>query len=133
MFSTPVVIDTNVLVSALLIKGSIPDKIIQMVKDRTLQTRYCSAIIDEYRDVLLRPKFNFQVENVRAVIEGIMRIGLEVNPSSSNFAMVDEDDRIFYDVAVTSHSLLITGNGRHFPKESFVLSPADFLRISTLA
>ena len=43
--------------------------------------------------------------------------------------MPDEDDRKFYDVAKSSGAFLITGNIKHFPSESFIVTPADFLRI----
>jgi hypothetical protein len=38
----------------------------------------------------------------------------------------DESDRKFYDAAKACHAILITGNQKHFPKENFIVSPAEF-------
>jgi putative PIN family toxin of toxin-antitoxin system len=121
------VIDTNILVSALIARGSIPHQIIRLIKNSVLQTRYNDAILAEYRDVLLRPKFNFQAEDVQKVVNGIIRAGISVNAVSSTFFMPDESDRKFYDVAKTADAILITGNKKHYPDEPFILTPASFI------
>ncbi|MCL2066565.1 MAG: hypothetical protein FWG99_03770 [Treponema sp.] len=60
----------------------------------------------------------------------ISKAGLPVeNGPHSRITMVDEDDRIFYDAAVKASAYLVTGNTRHFPSESFVVTPANFLSI----
>jgi hypothetical protein len=41
--------------------------------------------------------------------------------------MIHEDDRIFYDTAKHSGSILVTGNLKHYPKEAFILAPTEFL------
>ena len=43
--------------------------------------------------------------------------------------MRDESDRIFYDTAKESKSILISGNLKHFPNEEFIMLPADFLEL----
>jgi predicted nucleic acid-binding protein len=43
--------------------------------------------------------------------------------------MPDEEDRKFYNVAKSSGAFLITGNIKHFPPESFIVTPADFLKV----
>jgi len=60
-----IVLDTNVLVSALLAAESFPAQVISLVRNRSVQARYCDAILAEYRDVLSRQKFNFQAEDVQ--------------------------------------------------------------------
>jgi len=39
----------------------------------------------------------------------------------------DEDDRIFYDTAKSANAVLVTGNKKHYPDESFIMTPAEFL------
>jgi len=56
--SPPIVLDTNILVSALISTGGLPARIIGLVKSRSVQTRYSDAILAEYGTVLSRPKFN---------------------------------------------------------------------------
>jgi hypothetical protein len=50
----------------------------------------------------------------------------------SNIVFTDETDRIFYDTAIISDSLLITGNIRHFSQKAFIMTPADFWRTIAL-
>jgi predicted nucleic acid-binding protein len=51
------------------------------------------------------------------------------NPQLNKNKKVNEDDRIFYDAAVEANAYLITGNIKHFPKESFIITPSQFLAI----
>ena len=41
--------------------------------------------------------------------------------------MPDEDDCVFYDIAKYAKACLITGNTKHYPVESFILTPMEFL------
>jgi predicted nucleic acid-binding protein len=66
--------------------------------------------------------------NVRRFINLIRSIGTSYNPSPSKIKLPDESDRIFYDTAKGSGSILISGNIQHFPKERFILLPAEFLK-----
>jgi putative PIN family toxin of toxin-antitoxin system len=122
-----VVVDTNILVSALMVRNSLPYQIIRLIENSVLQTRYNDAILAEYRNVLSRPKFNFQAGDIQKVVNGIIRTGINVNTVSSTFFMPDESDRKFYDVAKAADAILITGNKKHYPDEPFILSPAAFI------
>lgn len=70
------VIDTNVLVSALLKNDSIPGKILYATLLGDITPLLCDDIIDEYREVLARPKFKFNQSLVDTVIEGIIDRGI---------------------------------------------------------
>ena len=123
-----VVLDTNVLVSALLANGP-PAAIVDMVADGKLRPFYNDYIISEYWNVLRRPKFNFNPLQVSRLIDDIVRIGVAVEINEPGvIPMADEDDRIFLNVAQTSLAFLVTGNIKHFPSEPFVVTPADFLK-----
>jgi len=123
-----VVLDTNVLVSALLTHGS-PATVIDMVAEGKPIPFYNDLIISEYWEVLQRPKFSFHPNQVSRLISSIVRGGFtkEVNEPST-IPMTDNDDRIFYDTAKASGALLVTGNIKHYPRESFIVTPADFLK-----
>ena len=45
----------------------------------------------------------------------------------SDIKMLDESDRVFYDLHKTAMAILITGNARHYPSESTIMTPVDFL------
>ena len=123
-----VVLDTNVLVSALLTSGT-PAAIVDLIAEGKLILFYNEQIIGGYWNVLQRKKFGFSFLQVSRLIESIVKSGIAAKTDESSLiSMPDEDDRVFYDLAKTSGAFLITGNIKHFPQESFVITPADFLR-----
>ena len=123
-----IVLDTNVLVSALLSSGP-PAVITDMVAGGVLVPFYNELIISEYWEVLRRPKFGFHSHQVDRLIDAIVRTGTAVKASESGvLSMPHKDDKKFYDAAKASLACLITGNIKHFPPEPFIITPAGFLR-----
>lgn len=123
------VIDTNVLVSALLTSNGAPAKVLNHVILGNVVVCYDSNIISEYREVLARPKFNFDQKLVRRIIDFIELNGISIVPQSLSIEFEDEDDKIFYEVAMSSDANLVTGNKKHFPKDRIVVTPQEFLDI----
>ena len=128
-------IDTNVVISAFINPSGKPSQIMKMILGRGAELCYNSAILDEYESVMLRPKFSGKIDfgNIQRFISLIRNIGTSYYPipgitKLSQVILPDESDRIFYDTAVGSGSILISGNIRHFPKEPFIMSPSDFLK-----
>jgi putative PIN family toxin of toxin-antitoxin system len=125
-----VVLDTNVLVSALLSPKGRPAQILSLARKGTLVVCLNQAILDEYEDVLSRPlfiKFDVTTEERRFMLDTLKDRGLLFDvPIASTFPMPDETDRVFYDVAKTAGAFLITGNKKHFPKEATIFTPQDF-------
>jgi putative PIN family toxin of toxin-antitoxin system len=122
-----IVLDTNILVSAILSKNSGPYKIMNMVFDEKFSIYYSLEMLAEYENVLYRKKLNLNIDKVENVLTAIKIVGVLVPHKVSSIPIVDEDDRVFYDVAKTNAALLITGNRKHFPKDEIVLTPAEFL------
>ena len=122
-----VVIDTNVLVSALLSKDGNPAKIISLVLDGTIIPCYDYRIICEYRDVLKRPKFGFSDGEINSLLNWFEAIGQTVIAKTVNIKFEDEEDKKFYEVAKYCDAVLITGNLKHFPKEDKIMNPIEFL------
>ena len=123
-----VVLDTNILVSALWSTKSNPSKIVNMIPNRLIIPHFCDDIFSEYKDVLFRPMFNFNHDDVYKLLELFILFGKTVDVLKSSIALPDESDRVFYDVAKESESILITGNIKHFPYEPFIMTPAIFLQ-----
>jgi putative PIN family toxin of toxin-antitoxin system len=123
-----IVLDTNILVSGLFSSRGAPGQIVDALNSGLFSCYVCDAIIQEYTDVLFRPEFEFTPSKIESVFDSIKRSGIFVNPISSLHPMPDESDRIFYDVAKSADAYLITGNSKHFPNESFILSPAEFIK-----
>ncbi|MCL2139754.1 MAG: putative toxin-antitoxin system toxin component, PIN family, partial [Treponema sp.] len=124
-----VVIDTNVLVSALLSTNGIPAKILALVLNGKLKILYDNRIIFEYGDVLSRKEFEFDREMTDELLTYVKNDGEYINAEFIQLPFNDEADRKFYEVYKSSEAqYLITGNIKHFPKETFIINPADFLR-----
>ena len=85
-------------------------------------------MIDEYKDVLSRPRFGLSREKVGRIINIIRRLGLNVEPEASVFPMEDESDRIFHDTAQEVNAWLITGNTKHYPNKDFIVTPSAFCK-----
>ena len=122
-----VVVDTNVLISAVYSPNGNPSKILQLIfSDDKMLLFYNQKILDEYKRVLSYKKFKFSIEKQKVAIENIKDYGDIIEPKPSKINMPDESDRIFYDTAKESGAILITGNKKHYPNESFILTPAEF-------
>ena len=124
------VLDTIVVVSAFINPGGTPSHIVKMILGRRAELCYNSTILSEYESVMLRSKFSAKINSstVHRFINLLKSIGISFDPSSSKIKLQDESDRIFYDTARESGSLLISGNIKHYPKKPFILLPADFLK-----
>ncbi|HHY24791.1 MAG TPA: putative toxin-antitoxin system toxin component, PIN family [Clostridiaceae bacterium] len=123
------VIDTNILVSALLSPSGSPAKVLDHVLNGNVVMCYDSRMIAEYQEVLLRPKFGFDKKAVSQVIKFVIRSGISIVPVPILNPFEDEDDKMFYEVAKTAQAYLITGNAKHFPKDSVIIAPHEFLNV----
>ena len=74
-----VVIDTNVLVSAMLKWNSVPGNIMELAFGDTIIPVLNEEIVTEYREVLSRPKFKLTDEIVNDVIDTINQNGIYVD------------------------------------------------------
>lgn len=122
-----VVIDTNILVSALWSRNGGPARVLAMVLNGQVKPCYDYRILSEYRAVLNRPKFKFSENDVRELVGFIEAVGVSVVPEPLNVEFVDEEDKKFYEVAKHCNAVLITGNTKHFPAEPLVMTVAEFL------
>lgn len=122
-----VVIDTNVLVSALWSKDGIPAKVISMILNDTIVPCYDYRIICEYREVLRRPKFGFSEGEINSLIDWIESNGQSVIAKPTTEEFVDEGDKKFYEVAKHCGAILVTGNLKHFPIDKSIMSPKEFI------
>ena len=115
------VIDTNVLVSAMLKWSSVPGNVLELTFSGTIVPVLNEQIIKEYRDVLSRPKFHFTEEIVSTVVDEIERLGLFVDAEELDIEMPDPKERVFYEVVMeerkTDDAYLVTGNLKHFPEK----------------
>ena len=128
------VIDTNVLVSAML--SSKEDAATVQVISRMLRGEiipiYSNAITEEYRNVLCRRKFGFEEKLIDYLIASVEKYGILVDPSPSGIMLPDMKDIPFYEVVLEKRvdgAYLVTGNIKHFPKKPFVVTPRELLNL----
>ena len=126
------VIDTNVLVSALLTKN--PEvatvKVVEALFYGRIIPLYNEEIINEYVDVLNRPKFHFSKALIEQYLEIFVERGLRAQRVLSKESFPDPKDIVFYEVALSKDdAFLVTGNTKHFPNTPIVVTPAEMMDI----
>lgn len=127
-----VVIDTNVIVSALITKtpNAATTRVLELALMGEIVPLYDQDVLDEYLEVLTRKKFKLKEDSIQYIIKTITINGIDTLRTSFLEDMPDEDDRVFYELSLSEpDSLLITGNSKHFPRTPRVVSPSEFLRI----
>src|SRR5574341_1884913 len=109
-----VVLDTNVLISALAFPASKPDQIVQHVRRGELQVFISPFILSEL-DRVLRQKFRFGKREAQARVSGIRAISHLVDPTE-RVAVVkakDDDNRILECALAAQADFLVTGDKEH--------------------
>ena len=128
------VIDTNVLVSALLSghDDAATVQVIERMIGGDVIPVYSNTTMSEYREVLHRKKFRFTPELVDYLLSAIEKMGVLVEPSPSGVILPDMKDLPFYEVVMEKReddAYLVTGNLKHFPAEPFIVTAREFLEI----
>lgn len=127
------VIDTNVLVSALLPSQKIsnPTRVLREVFRGRITLVYNEEILSEYIEVLSRDKFHIRKTSIEAVINHIKREGIKLERATTfEGVFPDPKDVVFYEVTLSKDdAYLVTGNIKHFPKKPFVVTPAEMVAI----
>ncbi|MDR0395990.1 MAG: putative toxin-antitoxin system toxin component, PIN family [Oscillospiraceae bacterium] len=127
-----IVLDTNVLVFALMKLSGITARAAEMAASGDHTIYLSEAIIDEYARVLRRAKFSFKESDINDLLSLVADNGIVISGFHTDEPFIDESDRKFYEVAVTSRAYLITGNKRHFPSDPRVISPREFSNMARL-
>lgn len=116
------VIDTNVLVSAMLKWDSVPGLVLKHVFGGNLIPVFNGEIMEEYREVLLRKKFHFPKEAVYTVLESLQEQGISIDAGKLDIEMPDAKDVVFYEVVIekTEKGFCISGNREYqtFPERT---------------
>jgi len=127
------VIDTNVLVSAAMKPESVPGQVLELVLDGVIVPVLNKTIIEEYHNVLLRPKFDFPEEIVKDILNEIDGHGVHVDAEHIDIDLPDPKDLVFYEVVMEERkeedAYLVTGNIKHFPEKPFVVTPRQMIDI----
>jgi putative PIN family toxin of toxin-antitoxin system len=125
-----VVLDTNVIVSALINPQGTPGEILSLVLAKKITVCYDNRIFSEYWEVLRKSKFDFNIILVDEFLNFIKENGEYIVAIPQKIRFIDEDDKMFYDVYKSGDvNCIITGNKKHFPKEKNIITPKEYVEL----
>jgi putative PIN family toxin of toxin-antitoxin system len=132
--SPKAVYDTNLIISAALSPSGIPSSLVALAVAGTVQLYVSPIILEEYAEVLHRPKFELSERTITGLMRRITEAAVLMHPSSMISVSPDESDNRFLECAQAAGAgYVVTGNKRHFPFPEFegiqIVSPAEFARI----
>jgi uncharacterized protein len=109
-----IVLDTNVIVSALLVQGSVPGRVLETVIGGLSRTLVDGRIMREYRTVLARPEFAFPEDHVADLLALLERSEwIVADPLLLD--LHDATDLPFLEVAISGGAdAIVTGNSADF-------------------
>ena len=125
------VYDTNIIIAAALSPSGIPSSLLALALEGAVGLYVSPAILDEYTEVLHRPKFGFSEPVIAGLMRRITQVAVLVHPTRTLSVSSDESDNRFLECAQEARAgYLVTGNKRHFPAPEFagikIVSPAEF-------
>ena len=131
-----VVIDTNVVVSAMLTHNAdSPTRLLfNKVAEGQVIPMLNDSILEEYEEVLMRPKFKLASKDVSEVCRLFDLRGIKYVPEIPGRDFIDPDDQIFYETyLMRDDAYRVTGNLKHYPSEPRILSPHDMMNVIHIA
>jgi uncharacterized protein len=133
MISLRLVIDTNVLVSAVLKPDGLQRTVFLLATTKPARWYVSDPIMEEYALVLARPELKIRRSLRLQVIQLIKNHTYSVTSSRLPQLTTDPDDNIFLECADAARAdYLVTGNQRHFPrfwKKTKIIHSREFLDI----
>lgn len=127
-----IVIDTNVLLSSLYSNRGASYKLMSMIDSDKFVVNISTTLIYEYEEIL-KLKSKLEIKYVDSILNYICKIGKK----NQIFylwrpKLKDVDDDFLLELAVKSHSIIVTLNGKDFkPANQFgleVMTPKEFLQ-----
>ena len=130
-----IVIDTNVVISALLFGGA-PGKLIGLWKKKRIRPLISEEIMTEYLRVLAYPKFKLSEEEINYIIHQEILPFFKVVKSIPGPSIIkkDPDDDKFIQCAEAGNAnIIISGDSHLLALKSYhgitILTPTQFLEI----
>jgi putative PIN family toxin of toxin-antitoxin system len=128
-----VVIDTDVLVSALLEPSGLPAQVFVLALSGSIQLCVSGEVYAEYEEVISRPRFQRDSETIAATLRAIREQAFWVKPTNPVRACSDPSDDIFLECAQAARAdYIVTSNLKHFPEawdSTRILQPRRLLEV----
>ena len=131
-----VVLDTSVLVSALIASRGTVGKVLQFLRDDRYLAVYSKSTLIEFLEVLHRPKiqekYHIRSQDISALLKLIVLRGVPVKTTSTIRICRDPKDDKFLEAAVDGRAdFIVTGDSDLLDLGSFqgveILNPAAFV------
>ena len=134
MLPLRLVVDTNILVSALLKPAGMQRTTLLLAFTKPARLYVSRPILEEYREVLARPELGIRKGIRLQMLQLVKTHGHLIEPRGRLEACTDQDDNKFLECAdAAGADYLISGNRRHFPaqwKKTKVVSSHEFVSIA---
>ena len=134
MLPLRLVLDTNLLVSAVLKPEGLPRTVLLLALTKPARLYVSDVILSEYRDVLSRPELHIRKVLRRQFLQIVENRARRISPSRLPLVTSDPDDNIFLECTDAARAdYLVTGNPRHFPKfwkKTKVITAREFLTLA---
>ena len=112
-----VVLDTNIIVSALLQPLGPPAQVFLLGISGSIQMCVTANVFAEYEEVIRRPKFNRAEAEIDGALQSIRERSVWVRPTEMIRACSDPRDDMFLECAnAAGAAYMVTGNSKHFPE-----------------
>ncbi|HVS47616.1 MAG TPA: putative toxin-antitoxin system toxin component, PIN family [Candidatus Dormibacteraeota bacterium] len=128
-----VVLDTNVLVSALVFPGGNPELVYRLVLEERIELVTSRTLLAELGSVLAT-KFGWESARVEQAIGQLARVGIVVEPTTTVAEIVadDADNRVLEAAAAGNAATIVSGD-RHLLalgewQQIPIQTPADFVK-----
>lgn len=129
---TRIVLDTNVVISAILATG-FPYLVVQLALSGRVECVLSPALLEEYHLTILKPKFRTVRSESQTIIDEIERNALLVHPKEpiDHIHTDISDNQVLMCAVAGSAQYIITGNTRHFLFSEFqgikIVTPREFI------
>ena len=132
-----VVVDTNVVISAVLWKGP-PDQVLSLARSGRISIYASRALLDELSEVILRPKFAVQVSRTGRTVDALLsdyrRLTLRARNSqlTKRISRDADDDAVLACALAAKAELIVSGDDDLLSLKMFrgieIVPPRDLLR-----
>lgn len=128
-----VVLDTNILISALALFSESADQIIELARRGEIELYISKPILIEFKRVLT-VKFRYSEHEANERLASIIRVATLVNPSERFSAIQnDESDNRILECAFAAKANFIVSGDKHLKtlrefKSIKILPPSEFIR-----
>lgn len=132
-----VVVDTNVVISAVLWKGP-PDQVLSLARSGRISIYASRALLDELNEVIRRPKFAVQVSRTGRTVDALLsdyrRLTLRARNSqlTKRISRDADDDAVLACALAAKAELIVSGDDDLLSLKMFrgieIVPPRDLLR-----